>query len=79
VGGCEGGLFQATAELAEASVGFVNARKPGLNLDEWAMCDPDQSYMRVYVFTCRQGGSLLCFVPTQFPCTETAEDERGKR
>jgi len=29
---------------------------PGLNLDEWAMCDPDQSYIRAYVLTRPQGG-----------------------
>lgn len=54
---------------------------PGLNLDEWAMCDPDQSYIRAYVLTRPQGGgggSLLRFVPTMFLFTETAEDERGK-
>lgn len=78
MGSCEGGFVQATAELVEAGVGFVYARKPGLNLDEWAMCDPDQSYIRAYVLTRRQGESLLRFVPTKFPYTEIAEDERGK-
>jgi hypothetical protein len=40
-----GRFVQATAELVEAGAGFVYVRKPGLNLDEWAMCDPDQSYI----------------------------------
>ena len=41
-----GRFVQASAELVKAAVVFVYSRKPCLNLDEWAMCDPDQSYMR---------------------------------
>ena len=72
--GLWGRFFQATAELVEAGVGSVYTQKPCLRLDEWAISDPDQSYIRTHM---NARGSLLCFVPTKFPSSEIAEDERG--